>query len=378
MDRIQNRNLKALQNIFVNTGNSRDKTQRIVQGLLTWFSQNARDLPWRKTRDPYAIWISEIMLQQTQVITVIPFWERWMRELPAIQDLAKAAPDRFLKLWEGLGYYARARNLQSAAKLICEKHGARFPHEFSDVLALPGIGRYTAGAICSIAFNQPQPMVDGNVIRVLTRLFGMTGNPKEKTVNQQLWATAGQLVEQAGKLKTKSRDNCSHFNQSMMELGALICTPRQPRCPDCPLQKCCTARQENRVDSIPNLIKRTEATKRVFTAFVIEKNGRFLVQQRPSKVVNAGLWEFPNVEVAEGGASQEIHPFEIPSRAMPLCTIKHSITRYRITLAAFRATLRTRQTVQSGAWLAMAELQQLAFTSAHRKILNHLAKVEPA
>ena len=141
--------------------------------MLDWFAANARDLPWRRTRDPYAIWVSEIMLQQTQVKTVIPFWNRWLRELPTIEAAAKAPSEKIHKLWEGLGYYTRVRNLQKAAQVIVEKHGGKFPENFDDVLELPGIGRYTAGAICSIAFNQPTPILDGNVIRVLTRIFGI-------------------------------------------------------------------------------------------------------------------------------------------------------------------------------------------------------------
>ncbi|MGD0614791.1 MAG: A/G-specific adenine glycosylase, partial [Verrucomicrobiota bacterium] len=150
---------------------------RLVPALLSWYSQNARDLPWRRTRDPYAIWVSEIMLQQTQVKTVLSYWERWMRELPTIESLATASPEKIHKLWEGLGYYTRVRNLQQAARLILERHGGKFPESFDEVLELPGIGRYTAGAICSIAFDQPTPVLDGNVIRVMTRLFGIEKDP---------------------------------------------------------------------------------------------------------------------------------------------------------------------------------------------------------
>ena len=172
---------------------------RLVPALLGWFAQNARDLPWRRIHDPYAIWVSEIMLQQTQVKTVIPYWKRWMRELPTIEAVAKARSEKIHKLWEGLGYYTRARNLQKAAKQIMEKHGGTFPHNFDDVLALPGIGRYTAGAICSIAFNQPTPILDGNVIRVLTRVFGIGKNPREKKTNAQLWQLAEELVVHASR-----------------------------------------------------------------------------------------------------------------------------------------------------------------------------------
>src|SRR5438876_2634689 len=155
------------------------KKQRIISALVNWFGKAARDLPWRRSNDPYAIWVSEIMLQQTQVKTVIPYWERWMRELPTIRAAAKASPGKLHKLWEGLGYYTRVRNLQRAAQQILAQHGGKFPDDFDNILALPGIGRYTAGAIASIAFNQPRPILDGNVIRVLTRLFGIRENPRE-------------------------------------------------------------------------------------------------------------------------------------------------------------------------------------------------------
>ena len=167
------------------------QSSRLAKLLLDWFATDARDLPWRRTRDPYAIWVSEIMLQQTQVKTVIPYWQRWMRELPTLRAAAKASPAKIYKLWEGLGYYTRVRNLQKAAQQIVEKHRGQFPQNFDDVLALPGIGRYTAGAICSIAFNQPTPILDGNVVRVLTRVFGIGENPREKKTNVRPLATRG-------------------------------------------------------------------------------------------------------------------------------------------------------------------------------------------
>jgi len=181
------------------TENRKPKPSRLVPLLLDWFARNARDLPWRRTRDPYAIWVSEIMLQQTQVNTVVPYWERWMRELPTVDALAKASSRKIHKLWEGLGYYTRVRNLQKAARLILKRHRGRFPEKFEEVLALPGIGRYTAGAICSIAFNQPHPVLDGNVIRVLTRLFGIAENPRSKETNARLWQIAQDLVTHASR-----------------------------------------------------------------------------------------------------------------------------------------------------------------------------------
>ena len=186
---------------MADNSNLKTKNLKLISALLDWFYTNARDLPWRRTRDPYAIWISEIMLQQTQVKTVIPFWNRWMKALPTIEAAAQAPSAKIHKLWEGLGYYTRVRNLQKAAQIIMERHGGKFPEKFEDVLALPGIGRYTAGAICSIAFNQPKPILDGNVIRVLTRLFGIAANPKEKVTNAQLWQLAEDLVGRAKNAK---------------------------------------------------------------------------------------------------------------------------------------------------------------------------------
>jgi A/G-specific adenine glycosylase len=425
--------------------------------LLDWFAANARDLPWRRTRDPYAIWVSEIMLQQTQVKTVIPYWELWMRKLPTIESLAHANADKIHKLWEGLGYYTRVRNMQKAAQQIIasqsavaadvsplrlkagksqsrltsaatvqgrkprkipttrspcngERAGARgFPTNFDTVLALPGIGRYTAGAICSIAFNQPTPILDGNVIRVLTRIHGIATDPREKQTNAKLWQLAEELVTHAKMLRTIGntswtaagseaprrfgrltrppkglsplrsatalQNSCSHLNQSLMELGALVCTPRSPNCAACPVQKLCVAQKENLQDQLPNLGKREAATERRFLAFVIERRGKFLVRQRPAGVVNAHLWEFPNVET--NGEANLARAFENVFKAKPaslekLCTVKHSITRYRITLEAWRAMKGRLSAATAGRWLALKQLRQLAFTSAHKKILAGL------
>ena len=352
----------------------------LAAALLHWFAANARDLPWRRTSDPYAIWVSEIMLQQTQVKTVIPYWERWLHELPTVQSLAAASPDKIHKLWEGLGYYTRVRNMHKAAQKIVAGHQGTFPCRFENILELPGIGRYTAGAISSIAFNEPRPILDGNVIRVLTRLFGIEANPREKVTNGQLWCLAAELVTAAAKMESngKARNACSHLNQSLMELGALICIPRQPKCAACPMRKHCTAFRTGRVEHLPNLGPRVIATARHFTAFVIEHRGRVLVRQRPAGVVNAHLWEFPNIEMPDGlkPALAAKTPFGFPLTGLEeLYTIKHSITRYRITLKAFRAAIKpgqARKAARQGSWLSLAELHSLAFTSAHRRILQRL------
>jgi A/G-specific adenine glycosylase len=387
--------LRALEN---------PKVKFLVPRLLEWFAANARDLPWRRTNDPYLVYVSEIMLQQTQVKTVIPFWERWRRELPTIEAAAQASSDKIHKLWEGLGYYTRVRNLQKAAQVIVEKHGGKFPRDFDSVLALPGIGRYTAGAICSIAFNQPTPILDGNVIRVLTRIFGIAENPKEKATNARLWMLAEELVCRAKNTKeTKdkntsppsrfSRDtnSCSHLNQSLMELGALVCMPRNPQCLICPIKRHCVAFKENRMAELPNLGKRETVTARHFIAFVVRHNGKFLVRQRPAGVVNAHLWEFPNAECADTKPDarrifKTLFGFS-PPEILPLDTVKHSITRYRITLEAFYVRFggtsphsKTKSGTRSarpsdefsapGTWLAPQEFDSIAFTSAHKKLAS--------
>jgi len=310
------------------------------------------------------------MLQQTQVKTVIPFWERWLRELPTIEAAAKASPDKLHKLWEGLGYYTRVRNLQKAAQVICNAHGGVFPRKYEDVLALPGIGRYTAGAICSIAFNEPTPILDGNVMRVLTRVFGIAENPREKTTNARLWELAAELVAH-----TK---DCSALNQSLMELGALVCTPRNAQCLLCPLRKVCVACRDGRVEELPNLGERTKATARRFMAFAIERNGKFLVRQRPAGVVNAHLWEFPNVEVHGNNLHADAvfaHEFGgAAGELSPLVTVKHSITRYRITLEAFKVRAPAIRPPQGAIWKSPAQIQALAFTAAHKRLASAAAK----
>lgn len=324
------------------------------------------------------------MLQQTQVRTVTPYWLRWMRELPDVESLARADPDRVLKLWEGLGYYSRARNLHSAAQCLVQQHGGRFPQCFDEVLSLPGVGRYTAGAICSIAFNQPTPILDGNVLRVLTRIHGIHRNPRDTETNQRLWRLASELVLEAERIPANGEKNCSDLNQALMELGALVCTPKQPRCPACPVRNDCVALRKQRVSEIPSLDRRPAITQQRFAAFVVETNGRFVVRQRPAGVINARLWEFPNVELPSPRSSiQEaaavlFGPGLAPGRRF--LRIKHSITKFRITLDVYRIiTARLPKPLPTpNRLLSSVRLHQLAFTSAHRKILNVLEDIAPS
>jgi A/G-specific adenine glycosylase len=364
----------------------RQKAKRLVPVLVNWFAHHARDLPWRHTRDPYAIWVSEIMLQQTQVKTVIPYYERWMRALPNVRSLARASSQRLHKLWEGLGYYTRVRNMQKAAQLICKEHEARFPERFEDVLALPGIGRYTAGAICSIAFNQPTPILDGNVIRVLTRVFGITADPTETKTNAQLWQLAGCLVSESARnnrtsdfgLRTSPCPPCSALNQSLMELGATICTPRNPICTACPIRRSCVARRDDIIEQLPAGKSRPKTTVRHMQAFIVRNRNRYLAVQRPQNGINGGLWEFPCLELkprttATREPASQVAGVSIRNPRL-LGTIHHSITRYRFIVDVYDATLIQPDEVSydCGRWLTRAELGRLPFSAAHRRIADTL------
>lgn len=353
--------------------------QKLISSLLDWFALNARPLPWRRTSNPYAIWVSEIMLQQTQVKTVIPYWERWMEALPDIKLLARVGPRKLHKLWEGLGYYTRVRNMQKAAQVILDHHQGVFPQNFPDILALPGIGRYTAGAIASIAFSQPRPILDGNVIRVLCRLFAVAGDPRAPKTNSALWLLAEELVTSAAQLSNRkgAKHAVPSFNQSLMELGALICTPRQPRCEVCPVSKMCVARRENRVEQLPAPKPRPTVTKRHFVAFIVQNHTQFLIQQRPAGVVNGHLWEFPNTELN----GEKLPPLEMGRRLLgrnvaavePFLSLQHSITRYRITLDAFKVTTGClAQEGENRRWCSLQQMRRLPFSSAHKKILTAL------
>jgi A/G-specific adenine glycosylase len=274
--------------------------------------------------------------------------------------------------------------MQKAANIIVDDHAGKFPREYEQVLALPGIGRYTAGAICSIAFNEPRPILDGNVMRVLTRIFGIGQNPRVKETNEQLWEISERLVRQAGSGSAKNGRACSQLNQALMELGALVCKPRQPRCEVCPVSKYCTAYREGRVEELPNLERRLPPTQRRFMAFVAQQKNLFWVRQRPAGVVNAHLWEFPNLEVATTDGDFRTAARNVLGRSWldlePLTTVRHSITRYRIRLDVFRArTKSARSSIPAeGAWCSRAQLDALAFASAHKKIVATLPHPPPS
>ena len=256
--------------------------------LLEWYNENKRDLPWRRERDPYRIWVSEIMLQQTKVDTVIPYFERFMSLFPDSNTLAQAEEETVLKAWEGLGYYSRARNLHQAVKEVKEVYGGKVPSSKEEIHKLKGVGPYTAGAILSIAFNKPEPAVDGNVMRVLSRLFYITEDISKSSTRKKFEAIVTAII---------SQENPSEFNQALMELGAIICTPRSPACLLCPVQEHCLARSEGVQEELPVKKKKTPPISKNMKAVVLtDEQGNVLIEQRPEKGLLAKLWQFPNIQ----------------------------------------------------------------------------------
>ena len=254
--------------------------------LLPWYRENRRQLPWRQTQEPYHIWLSEIMLQQTRVEAVKGYYSRFLTALPTVADLARCDDDQLHKLWEGLGYYSRVRNLKKAAQVILERHNGRFPDTFEEVIALPGIGDYTAGAICSIAFNQPTPAVDGNVLRVMARL-------RNDPTPIDLPALKADVRSVLAKLYPK---DAGDFTQALMELGATLCGPnRKPACEECPCREICAGFLAGTAEALPIKSPKKEKRQEDRTVFIFSCDGHFALEKRPGKGLLAGLWQFPNV-----------------------------------------------------------------------------------
>lgn len=272
---------------------------RFQSSILDWFAKNQRDLPWRRTQDPYKIWLSEIMLQQTQVATVIPYYERWIKEFPTPQAVVQAPEEKILKLWEGLGYYSRARNFQSACREVVEKYDGKIPDSLEEIQELPGIGRYTAGAILSIAYAKPVSLVDGNVARVLSRLFVVKKDPKKET--ETFWELAKSLVP---------RKQAGDFNQALMELGATICVPANPSCLICPVQNFCQAKKAGIQNQLPISPKRTKTQIVHLASALIRQNEKILLCQRKETGHLKGMWEPPTIPVqSEDNARQKLADF---------------------------------------------------------------------
>lgn len=343
----------------------------LANRLLDWYRDHARVLPWRDHPDPYAVWVSEIMLQQTRVETVIPYFQRWMERFPTVEQLASASQQEVLSAWEGLGYYSRARNLHRAAQIIVEQYQSEVPSEPEQLGRLPGIGRYTAAAVASIAFGRDQAALDGNIRRVLARVYNLTEPARSPSGERRLWAWAEQNLPtgQAGE-----------YNQALMDLGSLICTPRSPACPECPLEDLCQAREFGVQEERPVLAPKREVPHHTVTAAVIEENGRILITQRPADGLLGGLWEFPGGKRDPGEELPACLQREICEElgvriqvGEPFGVYQHAYTHFRVTLHAFRCRLPGDQQprplqVDDLRWVAPAELEEFPMGKIDRQI----------
>jgi A/G-specific adenine glycosylase len=315
------------------------------------------------------------MLQQTQVATVISYYERWMERFPTLHALASAPEAEVLSTWQGLGYYSRARRLQSAARQVVERHSGKVPNERELLRALPGIGDYSAGAILSIAFDKREPLVDGNVVRVLCRYFGLGGDPTRKPLKQALWKLAGDLVPERAP---------GDFNQALMELGAVVCTPRAPECARCPVAKGCAAKARGNVLALPELPERRAATPVQAVAALVERSGKLLFRRLPSDAPRfAGLWVLPHTELGAGETPEHAarraaleHGRSEVSVGEKRASLTHTITRFRITLDAYSCKPLAAQSKRSEdlVWRTPTEISDLALPTPHRRLLEKLAK----
>jgi A/G-specific adenine glycosylase len=336
--------------------------------LLAWYAEHARDLPWRRSSDPYRVWISEVMLQQTQVATVRGYFKRFVRALPNVQRLADADELQVLKLWEGLGYYRRARQLHAAAKKIVAEHGGTFPRQVSELRTLPGVGRYTAGAIASIAFDERAPILEANTIRLLSRLIGYREDARCSAGQRVLWRVAEEILP---------RTDIARFNQGLMELGSLVCTPAAPHCEACPLASVCAAFAAGIQHEIPRENPRQTYTAVREAAVVIRRNGCVLMRQCGDGERWAGLWDFPRFALLSEGplfACEEIAA-KVREQTGINCipgpvvkTIKHGVTRYRITLDCYRAEYRSGQVCAPARWIKMSKTDDLPLSTTGRVI----------
>lgn len=344
-----------------------DPHAALIHDLLEWFATARRDLPWRRNRDAYAVWISESMLQQTRVEAVVPYFERFLTRFPTVRDLAAAPVEDVLAAWSGLGYYRRARALHAAAQAVVERHGGELPASRDELLDLPGVGPYTAGAVASIAYDRPEPLVDGNVARVLSRLFAIDSGPETAAFRDATWEHAGLLVADLG------GRSAGEWNQALMELGALVCVPREPRCLACPVQTACAAHAQGRVDELPLAKRRSAAIDVELHVALVRDGERVLVTQRPAGGRMEALWELPTVEpsgerrIAEpewpGGAASIVLGDELGS-------VAHSITRHRIRARVFAGRW-TGGDVRAPARFATAvEIAGLGMTGLGAKVLR--------
>jgi len=341
--------------------------------LLVWYRRARRQLPWREAPTPYNTWVAELMLQQTQVLTVVPYFERFVARFPDVDALADATEEQVLALWSGLGYYRRARALREGARRIVADRGGRFPEDVDGWMALPGIGRYTAGAIVSIALGKRAPILDGNVMRVLTRWFAISGDPRRGATNTTLWRLAEEILP--------SR-SVAEYNQALMELGALICLPRQPRCSLCPVRSDCIAHERGLVDVLPELSVRPASVQVAMAAAVVRERGRFLMFQRKREELMKDLWEFPGGECRAGETPESAIVREARERyglglrrLDAIATVRHNVMNRRIELHAFAAArLGSPPFDAPHRWVRREDLGGIPVSSVVPKILNAMTR----
>lgn len=340
--------------------------------LLAWYGQAGRALPWRNTRDPYRIWLAEIMLQQTTVAAVIGYYRQFLENFPTVEHLAAAPQEAVIDLWAGLGYYARARNLHAAAKIIVEELAGAFPTTVAALQQLPGVGRSTAGAIAALAFERRAPILDGNVRRILCRLFALQQPPRSTAAEKQLWLWADQLTPQ---------QQVHDYTQAIMDLGATLCLPRRPRCQECPLQHLCQARRLGLERQLPLKPAVKKVPVRYELALLLKWRGRYLVRRRTASGFLGGLWEFPTIGLAaEESPEQKIAmlmaDLAVAGSAQPLGSITHSYSHFRLDLQLFSLSISDLFTVAEGQteWYDFTRLKKLALHGAHKKALEKLGE----
>lgn len=347
--------------------------QAFRRRLLAWYAKHERDLPWRKSQDPYRVWVSEVMLQQTQVETVKPYFLRFLKTFPTVKKLAAAEESQVLRLWEGLGYYRRARGLHAAAKQVVAEHTGQFPRDVARLQTLPGIGRYTAGAIASIAYGERAPILEANTIRFLARLLAYPDDPTKAVGQRLLWATAEEILP---------RTDIARFNQALMELGSLVCTPTQPRCGECPVTAHCEAFRNGSQHELPRASAKVKFTDIREAAVVVRKNGRLIVRQCGPGERWAGLWDFPRFEIeseqplfVEKELSEKVRK-QTGVSTKPgslLTTIKHGVTRYRITLDCYTAQYVSGRLKGAMRWIRPTQLEELPLSTTGRKLAKHIS-----
>ena len=345
--------------------------EAVAAELLEWYGREGRDLPWRQGRDPYRIWLSEIMLQQTTVAAVIGYYQKFLENFPTVEHLASAPQEAVIDLWAGLGYYARARNLHAAAKMVSEEFGGQFPQRVDDLMQLPGVGRSTAGAIAALAFEQRAAILDGNVRRILCRLFALQQLPRSSAAEKQLWHWAELLTP---------AERVHDYTQAIMDLGATVCVPRNPLCGQCPLQGLCQAHKLGLEQQLPLRQKNKPAPTRREAALLLECNGRYLVRRRPASGLLGGLWEFPTISLPDEESTEQqlkllMQDFSVSGELQTLGHINHIYSHFRLDLKLFRLPVAARSQVAESQnhWCSLSELKELALHGAHKKAVDKIA-----